>query len=151
MRILFLHQNAPGQFRHLAPHLAASPANQVVVMGERAARVPGNITWLRYPAPPPARRSTHRYLHRLEGSVRRGQAVARACLALQGRGFTPDIVVAHAGWGESLFLREVLPQARILNYCEMFYRAEGQDTVSCRRPRSISTDAAGYARGMRRC
>ena len=128
MRVLFLHQNAPGQFRHLAPHLAADPANQVAFLGERRGNTPGRVRWLRYAAPEPPGAATHHYLHRMEGNVRRGQAVVRACLDLREEGFTPDVVVAHAGWGETMFLRDVLPRAAILSYCEMFYRGEGQDT-----------------------
>jgi glycosyltransferase involved in cell wall biosynthesis len=63
----------------------------------------------------------------LEGAVRRGQAVVRACLELRKRGFAPDIVYAHPGWGEALFLRDVYPDARITLYCEFYYRAKGAD------------------------
>lgn len=133
MRVLFLHQNAPGQFRHLAPHLARDTANQVVFLGQRspAAGDPlqsTGVRWLRYPAPQPPGQATHQYLHRMEGSVRRGQSVARAVLALGEQGFTPDVVVAHPGWGEAMFLRDVLPRAALLSYCEMFYQPKGQDT-----------------------
>lgn len=128
MRILFIHQNAPGQFRHLAPHLAAEPGNQVVFLGARDSGLPAPVRSLRYPPPRPASPGTHQYLHRMENSVRRGQAVVRACLALKQEGFVPDVVVAHAGWGETMFLRDALPRTRLLSYCEMFYRADGQDT-----------------------
>ena len=128
MRILFLHQNTPGQFRHLAPFLAEDPANDVVFLGERPHAGPGRVRWLRYPAPRAAGRGTHHYLHRMEAGVRRGQAVARASLALREQGFEPEIVVAHPGWGETMFLREVYPRAAILSYCEMYYQPEGQDT-----------------------
>lgn len=128
MRILFIHQNAPGQFRHLAPYLAAEAGNEVVFLGERAAGLAAPVRCVRYASPRPASAGTHQYLHRMESSVRRGQAVVRACQALQREGFEPDVVVAHAGWGETMFLRDVLPRARVLSYCEMFYRSEGQDT-----------------------
>ena len=128
MRVLFLHQNAPGQFRHLAPYLGGDPANEVVFLGERSNAVPGRVRWLRYPTPQPSGAATHQYLHRMEANVRRGQAVARACLTLRDEGFVPDVVVAHAGWGETMFLRDALPRSAIVSYCEMFYRSEGQDT-----------------------
>ena len=83
---------------------------------------------LSYPAPKEPGADTHRYLRRAETCVRRGQSVARACLALVGQGFRPDIIVGHPGWGELMFLRDVLPRAAILSYCEMFHRADGQDT-----------------------
>ena len=128
MRVLFIHQNAPGQFRHLAPHLAADPGNTVAFLGQRSGELGRRVRPVRYPAPDAAGQQTHRYLHRMEASVRRGQAAARACQALREEGFEPDVVVAHPGWGEALFVRDVLPRARLLSYCEMFYRPEGQDT-----------------------
>ncbi len=127
MKILFVHQNAPGQFKHLAPHLAADPAHEVVFIGQQRPREAGRVRWLVYPPPRPPAPETHRYLHRMEGSVGRGQAVVRACLELRDAGFTPDVVVGHPGWGETMFLREAFPRCRILSYCEMFYRSEGQD------------------------
>ena len=86
------------------------------------------IRWLGYAAPAPAGAETHRYLRRAELSVRRGQAVARACLALQREGFEPDLIIGHPGWGETMFLRDILPRTPILSYCELFYCSEGQDT-----------------------
>ena len=54
--------------------------------------------------------------------------MARACLALKRDGFEPDLIIGHPGWGETMFLRDMLPRAAILSYCELFYQAEGQDT-----------------------
>ena len=128
LKVLFLHQNAPGQFRHLAPHLARDDRNDVVFLGQGARPPLERVRWQSYPAPKPAGAQTHHYLRRAEACVRRGQSVARACLGLREAGFEPDLVVGHSGWGETMFLREVLPRVRFLAYCEMFYRAEGQDT-----------------------
>lgn len=128
MRILFVHQNSPGQFCHLAPHLAQDTANQIVFLGEKARSGAGNIRWLGYTPSLPAGAQTHPYLRRAEMSVRRGQAVARACLALQREGFKPDLIVGHPGWGETMFLRDIFPRTPTLSYCELFYRSEGQDT-----------------------
>jgi len=63
-----------------------------------------------------------------ETKVIRGEACFRAALALRAQGFTPDAIVAHHGWGESLFLKDVWPQARLGVYCEFFYHAQGADT-----------------------
>ena len=128
MRILFVHQNKPGQFCHLAPHLAEDARNSVVFLGEGMRSGGGTVRWLGYAAPVPTGAQTHRYLRRAELSVRRGQAVARACLALQREGFEPDLIIGHPGWGETMFLRDVLPRTPILSYCELFYRSEDQDT-----------------------
>lgn len=48
-------------------------------------------------------------------------------LTLRGQGFFPDLVIAHPGWGESLFIKEVWPAARLGIYCEFYYRLHGAD------------------------
>jgi glycosyltransferase involved in cell wall biosynthesis len=63
-----------------------------------------------------------------ETKVIRGEACFRAALELRDAGFVPDVIVAHHGWGESLFLKDVWPQARLGVYCEFFYHPEGADT-----------------------
>ena len=65
------------------------------------------------------------------GSARRdflhGQAVARGLVDLQRKGFTPDAIVAHPGWGETLYAKEVFPHARLIHFCEWYYGQPGAD------------------------
>ena len=131
MKILFVHQNFPAQYRWLAETLARDKRWQVMALGEagnikRRGKLPG-VNTAGYAAPQPASQQTHHYVKPLEGAVRRGQAIVRACLELKKRGFVPDLVYAHPGWGEALFLRDVYPGARITLYCEFYYRATGRD------------------------
>lgn len=132
MRILFVHQNFPGQYKHLAPAMADDPANEVVAIGDQANlhRARGLHPRLRlyaYPSPQGAGAGVHHYLRSTESAVRRGQAVARAALELRNQGFVPDVICAHPGWGEALFLKEVFPAARLVLYLEFYYRAHGSD------------------------
>jgi glycosyltransferase involved in cell wall biosynthesis len=46
---------------------------------------------------------------------------------LRQTGFTPDLIIAHPGWGESLFIKEVWPNAKLGIYCEFFYPPRGAD------------------------
>ena len=48
--------------------------------------------------------STHHYIVGLEKAVLYGQAVARVTMALKRRGFIPDVIYAHPGWGEPLYV-----------------------------------------------
>jgi glycosyltransferase involved in cell wall biosynthesis len=132
MRVLLVHQNFPGQYKYLAPALAASPDNEVIAIGEEAniRRAQGfapRVRLLGYPEPQGASKQTHHYLHSTEAAIRRGQAVARLAIALRQQGFTPDVICAHPGWGEALFLKDVFPAAKLLLYLEFFYRAHGSD------------------------
>jgi glycosyltransferase involved in cell wall biosynthesis len=132
MHVLFIHQNFPGQFRHIAAHLAASERHVVVAMGEKKnlvrdeAQIAG-VKLAGYELSRTARPTTHQYLHGPEENILRGQAVVRTCLQLKQQGFNPQLIVTHAGWGEALFLRDIFPEARILGYFEFYYHAEGKD------------------------
>lgn len=124
--ILFVHRYFPGQFRLLSAYLAER--HRVVALRDAQfdEAVPAGLHCLSYQAAP-ASGSTHRYVRSLEGAVRRGQAVARAALALRSRGFRPRIIFAHPGWGEALYLKDVFPDAKLVGLFEFFYRAEGAD------------------------
>lgn len=122
VQALFIHQNFPGQYRHLAPAIAQRKGARVIGLGERPNVVPPGPQYLRYPTPEGAGEKTHRYLRPVEVAVRRGQAVARALVSLKQKGFVPDIICCHPGWGEALYLRDVFPDAKQLQYCEYFYR-----------------------------
>lgn len=57
----------------------------------------------------------------------RGEAAYRAAKKLHQAGFSPDVIIAHPGWGESLFLKDLWPDASLGIYCEYYYQAEGGD------------------------
>ena len=133
MRYLFIHQNFPGQFRHVAKALADDPGNEVIGIGDtlnirdRPILHP-RLRILAYQAHASGHQETHHYLRDFEGHVRRGQAVVRLLLKLRDEdGFQPDVVVAHPGWGECLFLKDVFPQARVIQYFEYYYQGAGGD------------------------
>lgn len=127
MKILFVHQNFPGQYLHLARHLGAIPGNQVVFITQRSdVTLPGvrNIVYKPQRAVTP---QVHHYLRETESGALNAQAVARIALELKQSGFVPDVMVGHNGWGEIWYLKDVFPQTPLLGYFEFFYRFEGAD------------------------
>ena len=127
MRVLFIHQNFPGQFRHLAAHLAKREDVEVLAIGrEQAPGLPG-VRLLRYKPHRKASAQTHPYVRTFEDGVLHGQQVLRLLLDLKGKGYRPDVVVAHPGWGESLYVKEAFPSARLIHFCEYYYQARGAD------------------------
>jgi glycosyltransferase involved in cell wall biosynthesis len=127
MNYLFLHQNFPGQFRHLAPHLAADPANRVVFLTQPGRPdLPGIEKVVYTPHRAPAK-EIHPYLRQYEASLLNAQGVVRAAQTLQGGGFVPDLMIGNPGWGETLFLKDVFPDSPLLSYCEFYYRGRGSD------------------------
>jgi glycosyltransferase involved in cell wall biosynthesis len=127
MRVLFVHTHFPGQYRHVALALAADPRNRVVFIsfdagGEDLPGVHLSCAPARSAAPP-----THHYVRPFEDAVLHGQAVWRLCEQLKRRGFEPDVMCAHAGFGPGLYLKEVFPDTPLLSYFEWFYRPTGSD------------------------
>lgn len=127
MKVVFIHQNMPGQYKHLAAALAADPANQVVFITRRAAYAMPGVRRIVYRPHREAEKSIHPYLRSTEDAVLHGQEVARILLGLRKEGFVPDVIVGHPGWGETLFVKDACPHTPYLNYCEFYYGAEGRD------------------------
>jgi glycosyltransferase involved in cell wall biosynthesis len=130
MKILFVHQNFPGQFKHLAPALAGTGGHEVTAMTMQR---PSALSWqgvrlVPYSAARGSTQGVHPWVGDFETKTIRGEACFRAALKLRAEGYEPDVIVAHHGWGESLFLKEVWPRAKLGIYCEFFYRRMGADT-----------------------
>ena len=126
MRILFIHQNFPGQFKHLAPELARMGHEVRTLTLARPAGLPG-IVHHGYKVSRGTSRGIHPWASEFETKILRGEACARAALELAAQGYAPDVICAHPGWGESLFLREVWPEAKQLHFVEFHYASSGLD------------------------
>ena len=62
-----------------------------------------------------------------ETKIIRAESFFRAAFELSSQGYKPNLIIAHPGWGESMFLKEVWPESALLLYCEFFYRSHGFD------------------------
>ncbi len=128
MKILFVHQNFPGQFLHLAPEMTRLGHECLALTDSGNPRQTATQT-LKYKhdaqtADPAATRLGRNYTQMSD----RGVSVARAAMALrQQHGYVPDVIFGHSGWGETLFLKEVWPEAKLLIYAEFYYRGRGAD------------------------
>nr|WP_152826432.1 glycosyltransferase [Fertoeibacter niger] len=124
---MFVHQNFPGQFLHLAPALQARGHHCIALTDEVNTRKSDTQT-LRYrykevTLDPAVARLGRNFTLMSD----RGVVVARATMQLRQKGYIPDVVFGHSGWGETLFLKEVWPEARMLVYAEFYYSGRGQD------------------------
>lgn len=118
----------PGQFKHLARAFGAEGGHRIYfVTKHRTAEIPG-VKRVSYGLSRDSNPQTHRYLRLTERGVLQGQAAWRACHMLKTKEkFEPQVIVAHPGWGDTLFLRDLFPTAKILHFCEFYYRTHGAD------------------------
>ncbi|MGA0571679.1 glycosyltransferase family 4 protein [Variovorax sp. VNK109] len=130
MKVLFIHQNFPGQFRHLAPALAQQ-GHEVVALGVSALSpaMPGVRHVVHAPKgyPKSVTQGVDDKMNEYLSKYARGESAAQAMQKIRSEGFEPDVVFAHPGWGEAIFAREVFPKARHLMYAEYYYGSDSGD------------------------
>jgi glycosyltransferase involved in cell wall biosynthesis len=128
MNFLFIHQNFPGQFKFLAPALAQEGHHVVALTLQKVESKSWNgVQLLSYKTARGSSNQIHPWVSDFETKIIRAEACFKAALKMKSEGFNPDIIIAHHGWGESLFLKDVWPNAKLGIYCEFFYHPEGAD------------------------
>ena len=122
VRLLLVHQNFPGQFRQLAPHLEQRGHELVAIAShQRPISLKGRV--LRYEEPPGLKGvplGTQVWHEGLERAAR----VAHIAAKLEQEGWRPDLILAHTGWGETLGLQEVWPTVPQVLWPELWVRPE---------------------------
>lgn len=134
MRILLVHQNFPGQYSKLLPSAVKIHGHQCIALKLNKAKqqiqkteiFPG-LQLIEYPIFRGNTNGIHPWALETESKIIRGEACAAAAHQLKTEGFTPDLICAHPGWGEALFLKAIWPEVPMLCYQEFFYQSHGFD------------------------
>ena len=127
MKYLFLHPNFPAQYRNVAAALGRDPDNTLLYGTEnRNGEIAGVQKVYFKPARDPGK-ETHHYVRPLEKAVLAGQAVFRTLQELKAKGFVPDVICGHSGWGTTQFVKDIYPDTPMLCFFEWFYRSIGSD------------------------
>ena len=127
MIVVFIHQNFPAQYVHIARRLAEVPHNRVYFITQAAQLQLPRVIKLIYKPEAAGAAQVHPYVGAFDQAVRSGAAVAAVCRRLKADGIVPDLLVGHAGWGETLFVKDVFPEIPLLANFEFFYHARGAD------------------------
>ncbi|WP_256214674.1 glycosyltransferase family 4 protein [Pseudomonas sp. H1h] len=127
MNLLIVHQNFPGQFRHVAMEALRRRFNVLAIGRDTAPGMVG-VKLLHYQSLIKGFNDGHPYLRSYETAVLDGQSVFWLLKQLKQEGYRPDIILAHPGWGETLFAKDVYPDVPLIHFCEYYYRAQGADS-----------------------
>jgi len=124
--ILFVHNNFPAQFGFVAEAATARGHTVAAVASPTGRPLPG-MAMEKWEAERSSSREILKEAIRAEADLIRAEAAAKAAIRLKQRGFEPDLIVGHPGWGETLYLREIFPKARQVIYAEYYYRTADGD------------------------
>jgi len=133
-KILFIHENYPAQFGALAKYMAdigweVMFATAAKGIEQDQVKRDGKIRIAGYRAHREPHSSTHNYLQGTEKAILNGQGFARLAIKLRNSGFSPDVVMAHSGWGSGTFTKAVWPEAKFIQYLEWWYEHPARDTM----------------------
>lgn len=126
MKLLFVHQNMPGQYRELIQWLAATGAHELVFLSQRGdIKIPGVRTVVYKPFHTPAK-DAFGLSKDWESAAGAGFGAVQAMQKHEVEtGFRPDIILGHTGWGELSFFKDLWPAVPILGFFEYYYNMEG--------------------------
>lgn len=127
MKILFMHNNFPGQYRRITTFLKNKPNVKMFAATLETNSQRYSIKDVRYKPHREASRKIHPALYTTEQAVIMGQAALKTLLGAKKKGFRPDIILSHSGWGSNLFLKDVYPDAKLLTYFEWYYHSKNSD------------------------
>jgi glycosyltransferase involved in cell wall biosynthesis len=123
MRLLLVHQNFPGQFRDLAPALC-DRGHELKAIGCSHRPTDPRIEVLRYSHGNQERSGIHGLTAEVDDWIRRAEQAAEAAMHLKQRGWAPDVMLAHPGWGEAMLLRQVFPASPLVVWPELWLQPE---------------------------
>lgn len=130
MKILFIHQNFPAQFKYLAPALVNCGHDVSALRLDKNSKPEINWSGVRIFSYTPLRSSTqgiHPLVSDFETKIIRSEGVLLCAKELKTNGLYPDLIVSHPGWGETMFIKKVWPAAKLSIYCEFYYSSTGSD------------------------
>ena len=123
MRLLLVHQNFPGQFRDLAPALC-DRGHELKAIGCSHRPCDPRIEVLRYSHGSQERSGIHGLTAEVDDWIRRAEQAGEAAMELKQRGWAPDVMLAHPGWGEAMLLRQVFPASPLVVWPELWLQPE---------------------------
>jgi glycosyltransferase involved in cell wall biosynthesis len=129
MNVLYIHQGFPGQYKHLVKTLSKARHIKQIALGAHPSNheLGQGIQYFLYSMNRGNTPGIHPLALETESKIIRGEACTQAADELKNQGFTPDLICAHPGWGESLFIKTIWPNSPLLLYQEFYYQAKGLD------------------------
>ncbi|MEM6308135.1 MAG: hypothetical protein AAF701_09145, partial [Pseudomonadota bacterium] len=126
MNILFIHRAYPEQFGPFSQYLAGQGCDVVFATArtdapEGQVRIHGAVKVVGYRPQGTATCDALHLLQPMETALRYAQGFAVQAQRMLRGGYTPDVVMAHAGWGVGSLVKTIWPTAKYIAYGEWWY------------------------------
>jgi glycosyltransferase involved in cell wall biosynthesis len=142
---MYVHQNFPAQFGHIAAHLAQKLHWKCTFVTQTPPGIEAGIERIQYKLSGGANKSNHFCSRTFENTVWHCDGVYRALR--QRTDIRPDLIVGHSGFGSTLFLRELFPDVPVINFFEFYYHPHDPESdMDFRRDLNWHTPEVKYLR-----
>ncbi|MEM6306899.1 MAG: glycosyltransferase family 4 protein [Pseudomonadota bacterium] len=126
MKLLFVHQNMPGQYREMVTWLRDQGGHDITFLTQRDQIQIKGVRKVMYTSHHKAGQNAYGLSRVWEDATGMGYGAALAMQRLHNEtGWKPDIILGHTGWGELLFMKQVFPDVPMLGFFEFYYEMEG--------------------------
>ena len=125
-RVLFLHPNFPGQFKHIAQAAGDTGHDTRFICQTHYGRKLANVQRLKLKG-----ECSHENLNNsVENIADRTLFLAnqyrRGFEQLALNGWSPDVVISHSGWGCGLYVKEFWPNCNHVAYLEWWFNPQSE-------------------------
>ncbi len=125
MHVLYIHPNFPAQFGHIGQRLAGEHGWKITFATAAAGGNAGGMERIVYRVAGGATNRNHFCSRTFENAIWNCDGVYQSLRIRPD--VKPDLIVAHSGFGSSLFLRELYPNVPVINLFEFYYHTSGRD------------------------
>ena len=126
LKFLFLHPNFPAQFKHIGKYLVKS-SNEVYFLCQTSyGRKIEGIKLLTLKGKGGHEELNSKKLNLVERTKLLSEQYRLGLINLKDRGWTPDVVISHSGWGCGLYVKEIWPNCTFLTYLEWWFSPTSQ-------------------------
>jgi len=122
LNVLFLHHNAPAQFKFLLAELVRRGIEPIFISQKINERIPGVKHFIIRPTSEsnPSKKNPPLSVDKLFLS---------SLLKLKKRGFSPDIIISHSGFKCGLYAKSVFSTAKLICYLEWWFTSENINDI----------------------
>ncbi len=126
MKVLLLHPNFPGQFKHLSKELANAGHEVVFLCQTHFGKSINGVHRLTLKGKYGHDELEAQNFNLLERTKALSNQYREGLSKLKKQGWNPDYVISHSGWGCGLFTKEIWPQCKFTSYLEWWFSPQSE-------------------------
>ena len=128
MKILFLHTNFPGQFKHICKHFAELNHDVRFLCNTHYGRKIKKVKKFKIkdPIENQNNKSDNALDHGKKTNMPISEQFRQAFLNFNQENWIPDVVISHSGWGCGMHVKEIWPGTRLISYLEWWFNPRSE-------------------------